>query len=242
MHLICLFRRVRLKPITMHYNEDTKLTSHLAVYGKKLLGLSLIFNSLLSIAYAVGLLAGYYGDGWKLYMPYLVDGAFFWILILVSILNIFPSALVGQVKTGRLWFHHYVYGFLVSAIAILFLIALSPIPLYSIFTINTTNVTVNVGRFFLLGGLTLVLDDFSDISKSLRQALCHLKLKTHEHRKVMHAVQCIASCFSFYLFVAVVLCIIQNLHMATPANFILSGTLLVTSLISFSAAKRKIWL
>jgi hypothetical protein len=226
----------------MHHNEDMKLTGRLAIYGKKLLSLSLIFNSLLSMSYAVGLLAGYYGYGWKLYMPYLADGAFFWILILVSILNIFPSALVGQVKTGRLWFHHYVYGFFVSTIAVVFLIAFSPIPLHSIFTVNTTSITVNVGRFFLLGGLTLVLDDLTDISISLRQAFCHLKLKIHKHRKVMHAVQCVASCISFYLFAAVVLYISQNLHMATPANFILSATLLVTSLMSFSAAKRKIWL
>jgi hypothetical protein len=226
----------------MHHNEDMRLTGRIAIYGKKLLSLSLIFNSLLSIAYAVGLLAGYYGNGWKLYLPYLVDGAFFWMLIVVSILNIFPSAIVGQVKTGRLWFHHYVYGFFVSTIAVIFLIAFSPIPFYVIFTVNTTNMTVNVGRFFLLGGLTLVLDDLADISKSLRRAFCHLKLKVYEYRKIMHVVQWVMSCFSFYISAAVILYITQNLHMATPANFILSATLLVTSLISFSAAKRKIWL
>jgi hypothetical protein len=226
----------------MHHIEDLKLNDHLVIYGKKLLSLFLIFNSLLSIAYAVGLLTGYYGNGWKLYTPYLVDGAFFWILILVSILNIFPSALVGQVKTGRIWFHHYVYGFLVSAIAIIFLIAFSPIPLHCVFTVNTTNMAVNVGRFFLLGGLTLVLDDLADISKSLRHAFCKLKLKIHKNRKVMHVVQCIASCFSFYLFATVILFITQNPHMATTANLILSATLLITSLVSFSAVKRKIWL
>ena len=226
----------------MHHNEAMKLTGRIAIYGKKLLSLFLIFNSLVSIAYAVGLLGGYYGNGWKLYLPYLVDGAFFWMLIVVSILNIFPSAIVGQVKTGRLWFHHYVYGFLVSTIAIIFLIAFSPIPLYVIFTVNTTNMTVNVGRFFLLGGLTLVLDDLVDISKDLRRAFCHLKLKVYKYRKMMHVVQCLMCCFSFYMFAAVILYITQNLHMATPANFILSATLFVTSLISFSAAKRKIWL
>jgi hypothetical protein len=226
----------------MHNNEDIKLNGRLTVYGKKLLSLTLIFNSLLSIAYAVGLLAGYYGDGWKLYMPYLVDGALFWIVILVSILNMFPSVLVGQVKTGRLWFHHYVYGFFVLTIAIIFLIAFSPIPLYVIFTVNTTNMTVHVGRFFLLGGLTLVLDDLVDVSKSLRRAFCHLKQKVYKYRKIMHVVQWVVSFFSFYIFAAVFLCITQNFHMSTPANFILSATLLVTSLISFLAAKRKIWL
>jgi hypothetical protein len=218
------------------------LNGHLVIYGKKLLSLFLIFNSLLSIAYAVGLLAGYYGDGWKLYTPYLVDGVFFWVLIWVSMLNLFPSALIGQVKTGRIWFHHYVYGFLVSAIAIIFLLAFSPIPLHGVFTVNTTNMAVNVGRFFLLGGLTLVLDDIADISKSLRQTFCNLKLKIHKHRKVMHVIQCVTSCLSSYLFATVVLFITQNPHMATTANLILSATLMITSLVSFSAVKQKIWL
>ena len=146
------------------------MVSRLAVYGKKLLSLSLIFNSLLSIVYAAGLLTGYYVDGWTLYVPYLVNGALFWMLILASIINIFPSATIGQVRTGRLWFHHYVYGFLVSALAIAFLVTLAPISLFSLFTTNTTNTTVNIGRFFVLGGLTLILDDLPDVSNGLRRA------------------------------------------------------------------------
>jgi hypothetical protein len=120
----------------------------------------MIFNSLLSIAYAVGLLTGYYVEGWTLYPPFLIDGAFFWVLIVTSIINIFPSATIGQVKIGRLWFHHYVYGLLVSTLATFFLMIFTSVPLLYLFTITTTNPTVNVGRFFILGGLTLVLEAF----------------------------------------------------------------------------------
>jgi len=219
-----------------------ELVNRLAVYGKKLLGLSLIFNSLLSIFYAAGLLEGYYLHGWSLYVPYLVDGALFWVLVLAAIINIFPSAIVGRVRTGRLWFHHYVYGFFVSALAIAYLFVLAPISLFSPFTSDTMNVTVDVGRFFVLGGATLVLDDLPDVSGWLRHALCFLKLQVYRGRKIMHGIQYIMGCLSVYIFTAVTLNITENPQNATPANVILSATLFVTSISSFAVAKRKMWL
>lgn len=218
------------------------MANRAVVYGKKLLSLAMIFNSLLSIVYAVGLLAGYYTYGWTLYAPYLIDGALFWPLILASIMNIFPSATLGKVKTGRLWFHHYVYGFLVSMFAIAFLILVSPTSLISVFTANTTNISVNVGRFFVLGGLTLILDDLLDVPCGLKRALYFLKSKAYQGRKIMHLIQYTMSCISIYLFMAVVFHIAHNPQSATVANLILSATLLATSLISFGIAKAKMWL
>jgi hypothetical protein len=226
--------------ITSHA-EEIELSDRLAIYGKKLLSLSLIFNSLLSIFYAVGLLSGYHADGWTLYPPYLISGALFWALILASIINIFPSATMGQVKTGRLWFHHYIYGFLVSTIALV-LIVLAPISPLNLFTANTMNKTVNLGRFLLLGGLTLILDDLPDVSNGLRRALFFLRQQAYRIRKLLHITQYMMGCFSAYLFTAVVLHITQNPQSATIANFILSATLAITSLFSFAVAKRKIWL
>jgi prepilin signal peptidase PulO-like enzyme (type II secretory pathway) len=196
----------------------------------------------LSIVYAAGLLTGYYVDRWTLYVPYLVTGALFWVLVLASIINIFPSATVGHVRTGRLWFHHYIYGFLVSALALAYLIILAPISILSLFTANTTNITVNVGRFFMLGGFTLILDDLPDVSNELRRALRFLKLKVYRGRRLMHLAQYITGCLSTYLFTAVVLYITKNPRNATPGNLILSANLIITSLVSFSVAKRKVWL
>jgi hypothetical protein len=201
----------------------------------------LIFNSLLSIFYAVGLLTGYYAHGWRLYAPYLVDGALFWVLILASIINIFPSATVGQIKTGRLWFHHYIYGLLVSGLALVSLITLVPISPFNLFTARTTNIIVNVGRFFILGGFTLILDDLPDVSNGLRRALRFLKLSVYRGRRLMHIVQYILSCLSIYLFTSVVLYLAQNQNVS-PSNLILSATLLITSMTSFAVAKRKVWL
>jgi hypothetical protein len=221
--------------------EDIELVHRLTLYGKKLLGLSLIFNSLLSIVYAIGLLRGYYEDAWTLYPPFLVDGALFWVLIFASIINIAPATSIGQAKIGRLWFHHYVYGFLVLALAVIFLIALSPKSLFSLFTADTTDMMVNAGRFFVLGGLTLILDDLADISDVMRRLLCFLKLKFYRGRWIMEIVQYILGCLSIYLFAAVVLYIAQNPQNATPANVVLSATLLITSLVSFAAVKQKRW-
>jgi hypothetical protein len=218
------------------------LVNGLPVYAKKLLSLSLIFNSLLSIFFAVGLLTGYYVYGWRLYVPYLVDGALFWVLILASIIDIFPSATVGQVRTGRLWFHHYIYGLLISALALVFSIILVPISLFSFVTGRTTDIAVNVGRFFMLGGVTLTLDDLPDVSNWLRRALCFLKLSVYRGRRLMHVLQYIMTCLSIYLFTAVVLYLTQNPQDATPSNLILSATLLITSMTSSAIARRKMWL
>ncbi len=218
------------------------MVSRAVVYGKKLLSLSLIFNSLLSIAYAVGLLSGYYNSGWTLYVPYLVDGALFWLLILTSILNIFPSAIVGQVKTGRLWFHHYVYGFLVLALALAYLTLDSPVSLLNLFTTNTTSIVVNVGRFFVLGGTTLILDDLPDVSRVSKRLLCFLKSKAYRVRRIMHVMQYIMSFVTAYLLMAVILYIARNPESATIANLIFSATLLVTSLVSMGIAKSKTWI
>ena len=47
----------------------------------------------------------------------------------------------------------------------------TPVTLLSIFLVNDTSVQVNLGRFFLLGGLTLVLDDLPDVSKRIESSL-----------------------------------------------------------------------
>jgi hypothetical protein len=227
--------------LTTIIEEDIELVHHLTLYGKKLLGLSLIFNSLLSIVYAIGLLRGYYEDAWTLYPPFLVGGALLWAVIFASIFNIAPATSVGQAKIGRLWFHHYVYGFLVLSFAVVFLIVLSPKSLFSFFTADTADIMVNTGRFFVLGGLTLILDDIADISGAVRRGFCFLKLKFYRGQQIIEIVQYILGCLSTYLFAAVVLYIAQNPQNATPANVVLSATLLITSLVSFAAVKQKRW-
>jgi hypothetical protein len=214
------------------------------VYGKKFFSLSLIFNSLLTVVYAIGILAGFYTilPKWKPYSPYIIDGALFWIIIPAAIINIFPAANIGKVKMGRLWFHHYVYGFLISASSATLLTTFTPASLTSLFMANITDAPINVGRFFILGGLTLLLDDLADVSKRLKRVLTCLKANACQKRRIMHAIQYLTSFIFAYFFVGISIYLIQNSAEATLANFILISTLLVTSLTSFGIARNKTWL
>src|SRR5512142_1510948 len=140
------------------------------IYCKKVFSLALIFNSLLTVVFAMGLLASYYTlfPQWTPYPPFIVDGKLFWILIPAALFNIFPCVNIGKVHTGRLWFHHYVYGFLVIIAAVVAAAFILPSGLASLLIIYTTDTGVNAGRFLILGGVTLILDDLADVSQTLQ--------------------------------------------------------------------------
>jgi hypothetical protein len=213
-------------------------------YGKKIFSLALLFNAVLTFEYAVQILAGFYRayPYWKPYPPFIFDGSMFWAIIPVAIIIFFPAVSTGQTKCGRLWFHHYVYGFVVAAIAAALLLIFTPVPLLDLFTKNITDVYINIGRFFVLGGLTLVLDDLPDVSGVLRKFLSYVKLKAYQGRRALHAVQLVLGFVSLYFCLAVIAYIVIEPLGFTLANVILVGTLLVTTLTSFASVKRRIWL
>ena len=213
-------------------------------FGKKFLSLALIFNSLLTMVCAIGILSGYYASQphWKLYQPYLIDGALFWAIIIASIINIFPVTTIGRVNTPRLWFHHYVYGFVVLILALVFLMVFTSVPFLSLFTANITDVTINSGRFFILGGLTLVIDDFPDISKRAKFILNLVKAKVYRRRRLFQVIQGLMAFVSLYFFLCISVWLTQNPQGVTLANVILAGTLLVTTITAFGILTRKVWL
>jgi hypothetical protein len=141
-----------------------------------------------------------------------------------------------------LWFHHYFYGFAVMLSSILWLFFFTSVSLLSVFFIYTTNLDVNVGRFFFLGGLTLVLDDLPDVSRIAMNSLSWLKRRACQMRNVLHTTQLLFGLATGYLFVALSIHVAQVQEARTPANFILIGTLFVTTFTSFGNFKRKIWL
>ena len=214
------------------------------VYGKKVFSLALIFNSLLTVVFAIGLLASYYTlfPQWTPYPPYIVDGRLFWILIPAALFNIFPCVDIGKVDTGRLWFHHYVYGFFVVSISAIASAIMIPSGIPALFTIYTTNLDVNAGRFFILGGLTLVIDDLPDVSRKLKSGLRSIKSKAQQKGRLLHAVQFVMGLVALYFLIAVSTYLPLHPTEITLANVILAGTLLVTVLTSFANAKRRIWL
>jgi hypothetical protein len=213
----------------------------ISVYGRKIFSVTLIFNALLTISCAAGLLWGFYVEHWTLYSPYLINGNLFWLAIAAAVLNIFPAAYMGKVHTGRLWFHHYVYGFFVLIVSSAWIVFFTSVSLLSMFLLNTSNLAVNAGRFFFLGGLTLVLDDLPDVHKVTFRGLRWLKAKAHQARSIIHAAQLILGFVTVYLLITVSLSIAAKPQWVTPANFIQIGTLLVTALTSLASVRQKIW-
>ena len=220
---------------------DILMNSSALAYGRKLFSIALIFNALVCIVYTTGLLSGFYTANWQLYPPYSLDGNFFWIVIAASILNIFPAAFIGQVKTGRLWFHHYVYGFIVLSLSVAFLVFFTPVSLLDLFTANITDVTVNIGRFFVLGGIALILDDLPDVANWMASFITNLKAFAHKSRKVLQAINGVLGAVCLYFAVAICVSMAQNPTWTTVANFIFVGTLIITSITSFWSVKRKVW-
>jgi hypothetical protein len=224
-------------------NEDNLMVNRaLVVYGRKILSVALIFNALMSIVFAIQLLMGYYVANWKVYAPYLVDSSLFWAIILASIINVFPAATIGKVRTGRLWFHHYIYGLAVTLSSTGLVLFLTPVSLTNLLMEHTTDTTINGARFFILGGLALLLDDLPDVSKRIKSILSLAKSEVYKRRKTVHVIQGLMGFVSLYIFIAVTVYVTQNPAEATLANLILIGTLLVTSLTSFASVKRKTWL
>ena len=211
---------------------------------KKTFSLTLVFNALLTIACSTGIIAGFYWffPDWQPFYPYLFNGNVFWFVIAAAAINVFPSAMLGRkLKTGRFLFHHYFYGFLVLAFASLYVTAFTPVSLHTIFLVNNTSVAVNTGRFFLLGGLTLVLDDLPDVSKRVESSLNWLKEKVLKRQRFMIAAQALTGGISIYLSATVAIAMLSVPEWITPANFILLFTVLITSITSFIFVERRVW-
>ena len=214
------------------------------VYLKKLFSLSLILNSFITLASVAGILYGLYHSWpyWKPFSPYLINGNLFLVVAAAAFINIFPSARIGRcLHTGRLWFHHYVYGFFVLLSSAIYVIAFTSVSLIMLFFIYSPNIAVNAGRFFVLTGLTLFLDDLPDVSKRVESALNKVKSGFYKVRKGIHALQLITGLVSFYVFVAVALSSIHKLAF-TFSNCLTMSTFLITSITSFVCVKRKAWL
>jgi hypothetical protein len=116
------------------------------------------------------------------------------------------------------------------------------VSLLSIFLVNNTSLAVNAGRFFILGGFTLVLDDLPDVHKRVGSALNWLKAKVERGGKVVTAVQFLTGAASFYIFIAVTIAVALNPQSVTIANLLLIGTLFITSVTSFIFVKIRVWL
>jgi hypothetical protein len=204
----------------------------------------LILNALITLITIAGILYGFYHawPWWKPYSPYLISGQFYLIAAAAALINIFPSASIGRaLHTGRLWFHHYAYGFFVLIISGFYMIVFTSVSLVSFIFVDTSSMAINTGRLFGLIGMTLVLDDLPDVSKRIESGLNKLKSQAYRARKAVHVAQLATGLITFYICVAMVLW--GFVHSNENISLLLtSGTLLITSITSFACVKRKAWL
>ncbi len=214
------------------------------VWLKKAFSISLMLNSLITVAAIAGITYGFYHSwpNWKPYAPYLINGNLFLVVAAAAIINIFPSASIGRaLHTGRFLFHHYVYGAAVLFTSSFCIIAFSSLSLITLFLVNSSNIAVNAGRFFVLTGLTLLLDDLPDVSKRVELTLNKVKSGFYRIRKGIHIFQLITGTVTFYIFIAILLDSIHKFSL-TVSNFLTMSTLIITSITSFACVKRKAWL
>jgi hypothetical protein len=214
------------------------------IITKKIFSVSLVFNALLTIACIVGIFGGFYGyyHQWQPFAPYLISGNLLWVVIVAAGINIFPSASLGRsLHTGRFLFHHYFYGFMVLFFSALYITFFTSVSLLNIFFVNDTSVQINLGRFFLLGGLTLVLDDLPDVHSRLDSGLNWLKCKVGQAGRFVSAIQLAVGVVSSYVFVAVTVSVYNTPEYVTVANFLVIGNFFITSVTSFIFVKRKVW-
>jgi hypothetical protein len=213
-------------------------------YVKKIFSLTLILNSFITLTAITGILYGFYfaWPGWKPYTPWLFSGNIFLIAGIAALINIFPSAAIGRaLHTGRLFFHHYVYGFFVLVFSTIYVMAFTSVSLVELFLVNTGSVEINAGRLFVLTGATLFLDDLPDVSTKIESALNKIKTKACRVRKGFHVAQLITGAVTLYIFLAILSFSIYHSEV-NIANFVTMGTLLITSFTSFACVKRKAWL
>ena len=220
------------------------MAESLRVWLKKIFSLALILNSLITLASVVGIVYGFYHAWpyWMPYAPYLISGNLFILVGITALINIFPSASIGRaLHTGRLFFHHYVYGFFVLATSSLYVAAFTSVSLIELFLVNSANLAVNTGRFFVLTGLTLFLDDLPDVSKRVEATLNKVKSGFCRVRRGVHYLQLATGLVTFYVFLCVLLTTIHQ-GALTISNCLTTGTLLVTSITAFAFVKRRDWL
>jgi hypothetical protein len=114
--------------------------------------------------------------------------------------------------------------------------------LLSLFVVNARGLRVNVGRVFVLVGLTLIVDDFADISERTRMGLLFLESKVYGLRRVVHALQGLLSLMTLGVFMCVLVWLTQNPRGLNLANFVFEGSMLVTGLTGVLSVGERVWL
>lgn len=228
----------------------------IAAIGKKLTGLALIFNSIVSLISMSNLLTISFltPNAIQPYFPYITNGMFYWFVVLTAILNIVPAKFIGKVKLKRFMFHHYVYGFLASSISLFMIAFFAPAYLFVLLTPSLgfkTNgfqiMPVYAGVVCVYGGLTLIIDDLRDISRKLENTLDRITSKAMKSGKTLQRLHLLSSLISFYVTSCIAvssfnrILIVGLVVSQDLTNMVILTSLLITSIWGLRAVKAKMW-
>ncbi len=223
---------------------------------KKILGLALIFNSIVSLISAANILYGFYQSRlfWQPYSPYLIEGSLFWFVILTSTLNLVPAKLTGKVDLRRFLFHHYVYGFLVILASLSLIVLFMPACIFMVLEPSIglemegfQSVLSYAILFFIYGGLTLIIDDIYDISMRVSRIFDRIKTRMQRLGRMLQTVHLCSSVITIYIAACVAIWCFKNYFLMIDwpllslAHIIFTSSMLVNSFCGLKAVKERMW-
>ncbi|MEM1508065.1 MAG: hypothetical protein QW294_02695 [Candidatus Bathyarchaeia archaeon] len=233
-----------------------RLKKSLTSLVKKMISLLIIFNSIVTLVLLANSVEGFaaYTALEKLLVSHILSSILNAILFssvaLTSILNIVSARIMGKVNVKRFLFHHYIYGFL--SIILYLLLSLSSFIIHYFMQPNTLIAEI-CGKqplltLLLYFGITLVVDDISDISPIIARFLKTLKDKIHRANKIIFWIYSASSLISAY---AVLLAFIwyaegnfssDILLFIVPSRSMLLINLLITALYGIKSMLGRAWL
>ena len=188
--------------------------------------------------YAVALLGSVYANNWQVFGAYLLNGNLFWLLILGFSTKHLLAIKITQLKQS----FAFLYGLIIAAVSAASLLIFTPLSVFSIFTANTTDFMINLGRFFLLSGIALFLLEIPNALKIIGVKHEFAQSNSKLQSKVLFPLNLAMTFVSFYMAFAVIGYVSQNPASDTLANLILAVAMLLTGSISLGATVFKTWL
>lgn len=212
---------------------------------RKLVSLTLIFNSVASLFSSIGVLCGIYvGASFIfIYSPRSLESLPLFFVAATSILNIAPAKTLGKVNLRRIIFHHYVYGLL--SIAAYFALSILHLLLADTFSLSRYQAYASL---FLYLGLTLTIDDLADISPRIAHLLNIIGDRARKAGWLIQRVHLLSSLISAYAAIHVLICSLKSgfLLIESPLlgflHTLLIANLLITAMYGLRICGEKVWL
>jgi hypothetical protein len=110
------------------------------------------------------------------------------------------------------------------------------------FVMNSRDMYLVVGRVVLLVGLTLVVDDFADISRFTRRGLKVMESLVVWGRRVVNGLHAALSVGTFVVFGSIFDWLVAHPLGANLANLVLEGTMLTVGFTGVGVVAKKVWL